>query len=85
MQIRNFKSIRINSENLLDVSGFGGHSDYGVLVTAYDFASAVIEVRRKEGTTAMLAMQYDDLDLPAYWKDAEILFTTRLAANTEEL
>lgn len=77
MQIRNFNKVRVNDENFLDVNGFGGHSDYGVMVTAYDFASKVVEVRRKEGRTALLAYKFGDLELPDYWKDSEVIFTTR--------
>ncbi|ALY08096.1 hypothetical protein BhaS171_00040 [Bacillus phage vB_BhaS-171] len=77
MQIRNFKNVRVNDENFLDVKSFGGHSDYGVMVTAYDFASEVVEVRRKEGRTSLFAYKFGDIELSDYWKDAEVIFTTR--------
>lgn len=77
MQVRNFDNIRVNTDNILDIQSFGGHSDYGVMITAYDFASKVVEVRRKENKTAMFAFQFSDLEIPEYWKDAEIVFTTR--------
>lgn len=53
MQIRNFKRIRVNDENFLDIDSFGGHSEYGAMVTSYDFASEVVEVRRKLCKTAL--------------------------------
>lgn len=78
MNINNFKSLRLNdSENFVDVDSYGGHSNYGVVLTAYDFASEAIEVRRRGRETAMFVLKYEDTEIPDYWKNAEILYSTR--------
>lgn len=77
MNLTNFKRLRINdSENFVDVESCGGyHSSEGVMLTAYDFASQRIEIRRKERQTAMFVLKYNDVKIPEYWRDAEVIFS----------
>jgi hypothetical protein len=76
MNITNFNRIRINdTDNFLDIEGFGGHSNYGVMATAYEFASKKIEIRRKDRQIAMFLFEFSDLEIPDYWKDAEVIFS----------
>lgn len=78
MNLNNFKQFRINgTENFVDVTCCGGHSNDGFSITAYDFASDVIEVRRKERETVVFVLKYSDIEIPKYWDDAEVVFTTR--------
>lgn len=85
MNIENFSRFRINNTgNFVDVQSFGGHSSYGVVLSAYDFASKRVEIRRKEKQTAMFVFKYDDLEIPEYWKDADIIFTTYGSEEADE-
>ncbi|OEH52949.1 hypothetical protein AQ616_18770 [Oceanobacillus sp. E9] len=79
MILTNFGSVRINdSENFVDIRNVeNSHISIGVMLTAYDFASEIIEVRRKNHETTMFVLKYDDIEIPEYWKDAEIIFTNR--------
>ena len=78
MYLTNFTRARINDDkNFVDIQSCGGHISYGVVLTAYDFASDVVEIRRKGKETAMFALTFDDIEIPEYWKDAEVVFTTR--------
>ena len=79
MNLTNFSRARINNaENFVDISnGEKSHISQCVVLTAYEFASEVIEVRKKERQVAMFALQYDDISIPEYWKDAEVIFTNR--------
>lgn len=77
MNLTNFNKLRINdTENFVDVHAID-HSNDGVILTAYDFASEVVEIRRKNNQTAMFVMKYDDIKISDYWKDAEVIFSTR--------
>lgn len=77
MNLTNFKKVRINdTENFVDVQALD-HSSYGVMLTAYDFASEIVEVRRKESQTAMFVLSHGDIEIPDFWKDAEVIFSTR--------
>ena len=79
MNIENFDRFRINnSENFVDVSLLPKtHSSDGFMLTAYEFTSEVIEVRKKNNQVAMFVMKYDEIKVPDDWKDAEVVFTTR--------
>jgi hypothetical protein len=77
MNITNFKRLRINdTENFVDVQSCGGHHcSEGLVLTAYDFASERIEIRRKDRQTAMFVLKYNDTKIPEYWQDAEVIFS----------
>ena len=78
MNLTNFKRARINSsENFVDIHSCGGHINDGVVLTAYDFTSDVVEIRRKDKETAMFVLRFNDIEIPEYWKDAKVIFTTR--------
>lgn len=79
MDLTNFSNARINkSDNFVDIQNGGkSHISDFVILTAYEFSSKVIEVRRKERKVAMFALKYDDIEIPEYWKDAEVIFTNR--------
>jgi hypothetical protein len=82
MNITNFKRLRINdSSNFIDVESCGGHSSCGVILTAYDFSSKRIEIRRKERQTAMFVLEYSDIQIPEYWQDAEVIFSKEVPAD----
>ncbi|MFE8701182.1 hypothetical protein ACFYKX_11305 [Cytobacillus sp. FJAT-54145] len=77
MNLTNFKRFRINdTHTFVDVEACGGHSSYGLKLVAYDFANERVEIRRKDKQTAMFVLKYEDTEIPDYWKDAEIIFTT---------
>jgi hypothetical protein len=79
LNLTNFSRARINdSKNFIDISNGGkAHISQCVILTAYEFASEVIEVRRKERQVAMFTLEFDDIEIPDYWKDAEVMFTNR--------
>ena len=78
MNLTNFYQARINTtKNFVDIETAGGHISDGIVLTAYDFASEVVEVRRKGNETTMIVLRLKDTDIPEYWKDAEVIFTTR--------
>lgn len=79
LNLTNFESVRINDTvNFVDVNTVGNnHISTGVMLTAYDFSSEIVEVRRKDRKTAMFVLKYDDIEIPDYWKDAEVIFTNR--------
>lgn len=79
MNLTNFSRARINNtDNFIDIENGGkAHISQCVILTAYEFASKVIEVRKKERQVAMFALQFDDIEIPDYWKDAEVIYTNR--------
>ena len=82
MNITNFERFRINdSETFVDVKSCGGHAEEGVILTAYDFANERVEIRRKERQTAMFVLKRKDTEIPEYWQDAEIIFSTNGGNN----
>lgn len=68
---------KIGTENFADVRSCGGHSNDGFSISTYDFASDVIEVKRKEGETVVFVLKYSEIEIPKYWDDAEVVYTTR--------
>lgn len=78
MNITNFKRFRINdTDTFVDVSSCGGHSSDGVVLTAYDFVNERVEIRRKERQTAMFVLKDNNTEIPKFWRDAEIVFSTQ--------
>ena len=83
MNIKNFDSFRIDAGDccFMDVSKIGKHSNYGFMTTAYllkspdKYISQKVEVRKKDNKIALISYKYGDLQLPEYWRDAEILFS----------
>lgn len=85
MNITQFDRFRINSESsigsavFMDISTIDGGCSGGFMAIAYEipnnkgFSSHKIEVRRKERQVALLTYKYSDLELPEYWRDAEVL------------
>jgi hypothetical protein len=79
MEIRNFDRVRLGGRNnFIDVTSVQ-HSDFGLMVNAYEFgnfkgAKRVIEVRKKGREIAMFVLLHNDLNIDDYWKDAEVLY-----------
>lgn len=82
--ITNFTNIRLNNgENFADVSSYGhSHSSSAFYMTAYEIdgnkhSSRVIQVRKKDVQIATFVQMYDDIELPEWWQDSELLYEWR--------
>jgi hypothetical protein len=78
MDIENIEDINLNNSSrgmFVNVANFGGHSEYGLRLTAFDFAFSKLEIRQKDNMTAMFIYKYDDITIPEFWKDADVIYT----------
>jgi hypothetical protein len=79
MEIRNFDRVRLGGkDNFIDVRSVE-HSDYGLMISAYEFKNSkgekrVIEVRKKNREIALFVLLHNELNIDEYWKDAEVLY-----------
>src|SRR5690606_14031104 len=92
--ITNFTNIRLNNSwNYADVKSYGhSHCDNAFYMVAYEFsgkttdnkhACRVIQVRRKEYQVATFVQMYDDIELPEWWQDSELVYEWREAEENE--
>lgn len=82
--VTNFNRIRINDGwNYADIVAYGGHCSTAFYMTAYEFsgktrddnyASRVIQIRKKESQVATFVQMYHDIELPEWWQDSELLY-----------
>lgn len=71
-----------------DIEPIDGHSENG-LCAIFHFYSAIkrglkrVEFRRKDRAYALFIFPWDNVDLPAYWRDSELLWSlSKSAINT---
>jgi hypothetical protein len=79
MEIRNFDRVRLGGRDNFIVVKSVEHSDYGLMINAFEFGNfkgekRVIEVRKKGREIAMFVLLFNDLKIDDYWKDAEVLY-----------
>lgn len=82
--ITNFDCIRVNDTwNFADITSYGDHCSNAFYMTAYEmsgkttdnnYASRLIQVRKRENQVATFVQMYDDIKLPEWWMDSELLY-----------
>ena len=87
MNITNFDKVRFdcgNSSVFVDVQTIDGHSSNGVMTRSYlipsfnnKYAKHFVRVIKKGNEVVTFAGVYDDVEIPEYWNDAEVLFEWR--------
>lgn len=82
MDIKNFDRFRAGSGSVsfVDVSYIGKHHESeGIMLVAYkikgqrEFSNHTIEIRVRDNQVAMFNTEYE-LDIPEYWRDAEVIY-----------
>lgn len=84
MNITNFKSVRINDNcNWVDIKTVDNyHSSDVFMVSAFEIGNMPqkeyynrnIKVLKKDYIISMFVSNFDDVELPEQWKDAEVLY-----------
>ncbi|APB77416.1 30S ribosomal protein S16 [Paenibacillus polymyxa] len=83
MEITNFDRLRVKSDTFcfMDIEKIGNNSSNGLMATAYlmgaiqDYINQKVEVRRKDNYITVISYHYDDIEIPEYWRDAEVIFS----------
>lgn len=75
-EIRNFHQLRVGGKwpACFDIWPLG-YSDYGLFAQVNTYRLPRIELRKKEHTVALFVFGYDDLEIPEWWRDAEVLWS----------
>lgn len=81
MEISHFTEIRVGSNfpACFDIKPISDHEKYGVYATIYQdktIDKKRIELRRKNNHIALFNFYYNDLPLPEYWQDSELIWST---------
>ena len=91
-------TIQIGNERLRIEDDFPSAVDidcnnHTIVATAYDYILAqeqfrgAVEVRQKGGMTALIVYRYSDTEIPAWWRDAELVYSSmpdRVIATADE-
>ena len=81
MDITSFKRIRVGSHypQTLDIAPIEAHESDGLYASFFAFpminrGMRRVELRRKDNSFALFLFRYDDMELPDWWKDSELLW-----------
>lgn len=79
--IIDFDRIRVGSEYpiCLDIESIHGHESGGILAAFYTYEMSDglkrVELRRREERIALFLFRYEDMDLPEWWQNSELLWS----------
>ncbi len=81
MDLTNFKRVRIGSHypQVFGISPIAGHESDGLYAQFHGFmllekGQKRVELRCKDNSYALFLFRYDDMELPDWWKDSEVLW-----------
>ncbi|WP_393965792.1 hypothetical protein [Exiguobacterium sp. S22-S28] len=74
MEIKNFEKFRIGGDKVFAQVRALDHSEYAFMIQASTQICKKIQVREKEGVIATFYFEIDDIKIPDWWEDSNLLF-----------